>query len=106
MLPTVFFDKLCIPDAVVRSSRKLHKYIDKTIFPKAIRETLQRSSHLVEIFYDDKPKTKHLPAIQKAALVGTGRLLTKVLEASGCRLQLAFGICNFTNGHLFVELDK
>lgn len=58
MLPTVFFDKLCIPDAVVRSSRKLHKYIDKTIFPKEIRETLQRSSHLVEIFYDDKPKNK------------------------------------------------
>lgn len=60
MLPTVFFDKLFIPDAVVRSSRKLHKYMAKTIFPKAIRETLRRSSPLVEIFCDDKPNISGL----------------------------------------------
>ena len=44
--------------------------------------------------------------LQKVALLGMESLLGKVFETWGCRLQRAFGISNFTNSHLFGELDN
>ena len=52
------------------------------MIPKNLKQHLEATSVTIKVELS-----------RKAVLLGTGRLLREVLEASGSRLQFAFGIC-------------